>query len=450
MREFRWEMMTNDQNRLMTQTGAGTPAGNLLRRYWQPAALSEELAGKRPVRPVRLLGQDLVLFKDENGRLGLIDRDCPHRGADLAYGRLEGGGIRCLFHGWVFDVDGKCLETPAEPAGSRLCDRVSTTSYPVVERSGIIFAYLGDGEPPAFPALDCFVAPDSHVFAFKGLIECNWLQALEVGIDPAHASFLHRFFEDDDPGDSYGRQFRSESADSEIPMTAVLRDFACPEIGVERSDTGLRITAGRRLDDARTHIRVTNLLFPQAFVIPMSAEMTITQWHVPVDDTNCYWFAIFTSFSAEMQKDEMRRQRLELYTLPDYRPRVGRHNDYGYDTAEQERQTYTGMGFDINVHDQWAVESQGPIQDRTREHLGTTDKAIVAYRKMLLAEIRKAAAGERVFLELTDGQAAAIPGPATIDGIGPTATIDDYWRVADQRRRDAAPWVDPQAAALAE
>jgi hypothetical protein len=182
----------------------------------------------------------------------------------------------------------------------------------------------------------------------------------------------------------------------------------------------------------------------------MSAEMTITQWHVPVDDTNCYWFAIFTSFSAEMQKDEMRRQRLELYTLPDYRPRVGRHNDYGYDTAEQERQTYTGMGFDINVHDQWAVESQGPIQDRTREHLGTTDKAIVAYRKMLLAEIRKAAAGERVFLELTDGQAAAITGPATIDGIGPTETIDDYWRVADQRRRDAAPWVDPQAAALAE
>jgi len=157
MREFRWEMMTNDQNRLMTQTGAGTPAGNLLRRYWQPAALSEELAGKRPVRPVRLLGQDLVLFRDENGRLGLIDRDCPHRGADLAYGRLEGGGIRCLFHGWVFDVDGKCLETPAEPAGSRLCDRVSTTSYPVVERSGIIFAYLGDGEPPAFPALDCFI-----------------------------------------------------------------------------------------------------------------------------------------------------------------------------------------------------------------------------------------------------------------------------------------------------
>jgi len=443
-------MMTNDQNRLMTQTGAGTPAGNLLRRYWQPAALSEELAGKRPVRPVRLLGQDLVLFRDENGRLGLIDRDCPHRGADLAYGRLEGGGIRCLFHGWVFDVDGKCLETPAEPAGSRLCDRVSTTSYPVVERSGIIFAYLGDGEPPAFPALDCFVAPDSHVFAFKGLIECNWLQALEVGIDPAHASFLHRFFEDDDPGDSYGRQFRSESTDSEIPMTAVLRDFACPAIGVEKSDTGLRITASRRLDDARTHIRVTNLLFPQAFVIPMSAEMTITQWHVPVDDTNCYWFAIFTSFSAEMQKDEMRRQRLELYTLPDYRPRVGRHNDYGYDTTEQERQTYTGMGFDINVHDQWAVESQGPIQDRTREHLGTTDKAIVAYRKMLLAEIRKAAAGERVFLELTDGQAAAITGPATIDGIGPTATIDDYWRVADQRRRDAAPWVDPQAAALAE
>jgi nitrite reductase/ring-hydroxylating ferredoxin subunit len=434
-------MMSRDQNRLITQTGAGTPAGALLRRYWQPAALAVELEGPRPVRPVKLLGEHFVLFRDEQGRLGLVDRDCPHRGADLAYGRLEDGGLRCLFHGWVFDVNGKCLETPAEPEKSRLCDRITLRSYPVCERSGIIFAYLGDGTPPAFPALDCFAAPDSHVFAFKGLMECNWLQALEVGIDPAHASFLHRFFEDANPDDMYGRQFRAESADSDLPMTAVLRDFPRPEIEVERSDIGLRLTALREIDAERTHVRVTNLLFPQAFVIPMSAEMTITQWHVPVDDVSCYWFAIFTSFTDPVDKAEMRRQRLELYTLPDYRPRVGRSNEYGFDVAEQRDQTYTGMGLDINVHDQWAVESQGRIQDRTREHLGTTDKGIVAYRKMLLAEIKKAEEGKPVFLELSPEAAAAITGPATIDGIGQTGDWENYWRSADARRRENAPWI---------
>jgi phenylpropionate dioxygenase-like ring-hydroxylating dioxygenase large terminal subunit len=434
-------MMSRDQNRLITQTGAGTPAGALLRRYWQPAALAVELEGPRPVRPVKLLGEHFVLFRDEQGRLGLVDRDCPHRGADLAYGRLEDGGLRCLFHGWVFDVNGKCLETPAEPEKSRLCDRITLRSYPVCERSGIIFAYLGDGTPPAFPALDCFAAPDSHVFAFKGLMECNWLQALEVGIDPAHASFLHRFFEDANPDDNYGRQFRAESADSDLPMTAVLRDFPRPEIEVEKSDIGLRLTALREIDAERTHVRVTNLLFPQAFVIPMSAEMTITQWHVPVDDVSCYWFAIFTSFTDPVDKAEMRRQRLELYTLPDYRPRVGRSNEYGFDVAEQRDQTYTGMGLDINVHDQWAVESQGRIQDRTREHLGTTDKGIVAYRKMLLAEIKKAEEGKPVFLELSQEAAAAITGPATIDGIGRTGDWENYWRSADARRRENAPWI---------
>ena len=139
-----------------------------------------------------------MLFRDEQGRYGLIDRHCPHRGADLAFGRLENGGLRCAFHGWLFDVAGKCLETPAEPKDSPLCKNVSQRAYPVVEKSGILWAYLGEGEPPAFPEIDCFVAPDSHTFAFKGQIDCNWLQALEVGIDPAHASFLHRFFEDED------------------------------------------------------------------------------------------------------------------------------------------------------------------------------------------------------------------------------------------------------------
>ncbi len=180
-------MMSPEQNELMTRVGPGTRCGALMRHYWHPVALADELPAERPAKAVRVLGQDFVLFRDERGRHGLLDRDCPHRGADLAFGRLEDGGLRCLFHGWLFDVDGKCLETPAEPEGSVLCQRVRQRSYPVVVKNGIVFAYLGEGEAPAFPDFDCFLAPGTHAFAFKGLIECNWLQALEVGIDPAHA-----------------------------------------------------------------------------------------------------------------------------------------------------------------------------------------------------------------------------------------------------------------------
>lgn len=433
-------MMSDEQNALITRITPGTPAGNLLRRYWQPAALAIELESARPIRPVRLLGQNLVLFRDGSGALGLLDRDCPHRGADLAFGRLEDGGLRCPFHGWLFDRTGRCLQTPAEPNGSTLCERIRQNSYPVVEQAGIIFAYLGEGEPPAFPALDCFVAPDSHVFAFKGLIDCNWLQALEVGIDPAHASFLHRFFEDEEQDAAYGRQFRATSADSDMPMTRVLREFDRPDITVEPAEFGLRLVTRRALSKDSTHVRVTNVLFPQAFVIPLSSEMTITQWHVPVDDKSCYWYAIFTSFTGPVDKDHMRTQRLKLYELPDYRPRVGRFNDYGFDPYEQATKTYTGMGDDINVHDQWAIESQGPIQDRTREHLGQTDKGIVAYRRLLVAAIGAVERGETPMMILDAAQAATIVGPATMDGVGPAGGPDSYWVKVDARRRESAPW----------
>ena len=348
-------MMSREQNDRLTRVGPGQPAGRLLRRYWQPVALAEEFdderVGARPVRAVRLLGEDFVLFRDERGRWGLLDRACPHRGADLAYGRLEDGGLRCSFHGWLFDVQGRCLDTPGEPEGSRLCDRVRQRACPVTERAGVLWAWLGEGEPPAFPELDCFVAPDSHVFAFKGLWACNWLQSLEVGIDPAHASFLHRFFEDETPGEaSYGRQFRGASSESgNLPMTKLLREYHRPEIFVEPAPHGLQLTALRRISDSVTHVRMTNQVFPQAFAIPLSDEMTITQFHVPVDDYNNYWYALFTSFGAPVDKALMREQRLKLHELPDYRPRVGRDNQYGFDPREQSTQTYTGMGSDINL-----------------------------------------------------------------------------------------------------
>ena len=434
-------MISQEQNDSLTRVGPGSDAGSVLRQYWQPAALSDELMRGRPVVPVRLLGEDLVLFRDSQGELGLIGRHCPHRGADLCFGRLEDNGLRCPFHGWHFDRTGQCVEQPGEPEGSRMHQQIKTASYPVVERNGIVWAYMGVGAPPAFPNLDCFRAPETHVFAFKGLWECNWLQALEVGIDPAHASFLHRFLQDEDPEAGYGKQFRDKAGNTEMPMTKLLRDYPRPEIHVEDTDYGLRLTALRHLDDGRTHVRVTNQIFPEAICIPMSREMTITQWHVPVDDETCFWYSMFTSFDKPVDKAVMRDQRLREHRLPDYAPLKNARNNYGYDPEEQAKETYTGMGLDINVHDQWAVESMGRIQDRTQEHLGKTDVGIIRFRRKLRAAIAAAKAGQFAELPMKNGtDPAAIFGPVCNDSIIADGDWAGAGALSDAERRAGCPW----------
>ncbi len=453
------------QNELITRVGPGTPCGELLRRYWQPVALLDEFDARldprmaeRPLKPVRLLGQDLVLFRDAQGRYGLLDRDCPHRGADLSFARHEGDGIRCPFHGWKFAADGRCMETPAEPSfngvASTLCQRVRQRSYPLREQSGVLFAYLGpeNSTPPALPAFDCFVAPASHSFAFKGLWHCNWLQAFEVGIDPAHPSFLHRYLQDDDLEHTYGRQFRSASvgevSGQRWPMTRVMREFCSPEIRHEEVAPGLtRLTALRLMNGQLTHVRVTHAAFPHTFVIPLSDVLTITQMHVPVDDTHTYWWSFFTSFAAPLDKETMRQQRLAHMTLPDYVPRHGRHDSWNYKPAEQRTRTYLGMGEeDINLHDQWAVESMGAIQDRTREHLGSSDKVIMAHRRMLLKAIETVQAGGTPPMVLTAEEAAALQGPHTIDCIAPAERWAAFWQEAASAKRAGAAWLQPAAA----
>ena len=462
--------MKADLNERLTRIGPGTPCGALLRCYWQPVALVDEFnpaldprMERRPVKAVRLLGQDFVLWRDAQGRYSLLDRNCPHRGADLSFGRLEsgsdGGGLRCPFHGWKFDASGRCLETPAEPAGSKLCERVRQRSYPLQEKSGILFAWLGaeDSTPPPFPAFDCFAAPATHTFAFKGLWNANWLQAFEVGIDPAHPSFLHRFLNDEPleaiGNNAAGKQFRSASAGSkdgqQWPMTRIMREFHQPEISSEPKPWGLQLTAlrpmGGKMTDALTHVRVTQAIFPHTFVIPLSETLTITQMHVPVDDTHTYWVSIFTSFAGPVDKEAMRQQRLRFISLPDYLPKSGRHNAWGFNADEQQASTYLGMGEDdINVHDQWAVESMGAIQDRTREHLGTSDKVIMANRRTLQAAIDSVEAGGPAPGVADAAQAGAMRGPDTVDGIAPAGDWATWWRVQAQAKRNGAPWA-PQA-----
>ena len=474
--------MNAQQNERITRIGPDTPCGQLMRRYWQPAALLAEFdpaldprMALRPVKAVRLLGQNFVLFKDALGSWGLLDRDCAHRGADLSFGRLEpsaeGGGLRCPFHGWKFAPDGRCLETPAEPpvngAPSKLCDRIKQRSYPVLEKSGVLFAWLGDEDsiPPPLPAFDCFTAPSSHSFVFKGLWNANWLQAVEVGIDPAHPSYLHRFLQDealaDVGGNAAGKQFRSASAGNtrisgsatigevhgdnkreEWPMTRIMREFAQPEISFVPTAWGMQLTVLRRMNDRLMHVRVTQSIFPATFVIPLSSTTTITQMHVPVDDTHTYWYSFFTSFAEPLDHAAMRAQRQQFITLPDYVPTAGRHNNWGFDAAEQMTTTFLGMGEeDINVHDQWAVESMGEIADRTREHLGTTDKVIMANRRMLLKAIDAVQNNEPAPGMADAARAAAMTGPDTVDGIAPVDAWQNWWQAEALAKRTAAPWL---------
>ena len=404
-------MISQKLNDQITRIGPDTPAGAVHRMYWQPAALVDELTGGEPRLPVNLLGERLVLLRDGDGyilatRHSTPDEPPAHHPARGDIHVVEGGPV-----------------------------------YPVVEKKGVFFAYLGTGAPPAFPNFDCFRAPDSHVFAFKGLWECNWLQALEIGIDPSHASFLHRFLQDEDPADSYGKQFRDKAAHTDMPMTQLLREYPRPELEVEETDYGLKITALRHMANELTHVRVTNQIFPSAICIPMSREMIITQWHVPVDDETCYWFTMFTSFRQPVNKELMRAQRLKEHRLPDYAPLKNRANAYHFDPDEQETQTYTGMGPDINVHDQWAVEGLGAIQDRTREHLGRGDAAIVRYRLMLRRAIKALETGHPEKLPMQDRRLTpGIVGPLSNDAIGDTGN----WQAAsvrmDTERRAGCPW----------
>ena len=402
-------MISQQLNDQITRIGANDDAGLLLRQYWQPAALCDDIAFGLPFA-VNLLNEKLALVKDRSG-FKLVTRIVDESYSPRAIPKAEDIEI---------DVDGPI--------------------YPTVQKSGVIFAYLGNRKPPEFPNFDCFRAPDSHVFAFKGLWRCNWLQALEVGIDPAHASFLHRFLQDEDPMEGYGKQFRDTAANTNIPMTKILREYPRPKILVDETEYGLKITALRHMKNGLTHVRVTNQIFPQAICIPMSREMTITQWHVPIDNENCYWYSVFTSFDKPVNKQLMREQRLQEHTVPDYAPRKNAENNYNYDPREQKFETYTGMGLDINVHDQWAVEGMGPIQDRTQEHLGRSDVAIIRYRRILRQAIANLLSHQFDQLPMTDDATVKIKGPLSNDAITKTSNWKKASQAADFERRKVCPW----------
>lgn len=432
-------MLKQEDNEKVTKSGPGTPLGNLLRSYWQPAGLVSEMPDERPVKQVRIMGEDLVLFKKKEG-WGLISRFCAHRGVDLSYGRLEEDGIRCLYHGWLYDGQGRCVEQPAEPEHSQFLGKIRIANYPCVERNGIIFTYMGAGDPPPFPHFDCFVAPEEYTFAFKGLWECNWLQGLEGGIDPSHVSFLHRFIQED-PREMYGQQFAEEVAGTGKKLSMLVGENYRPDIEVESADHGLRVFALRQLTEDIKHVRVTNLMFPNAFVVPFGNTKVFTQWHVPIDDDNHYWYMIWYDFAETTDKDTLLQQRLEGVSLPEYRPVRNRSNNWGFDPQEQKELTYTGMGLDINVHDQWAVESMGPVQDRTVERLGVSDRAVTANRRLLLRAMEAfEAGGETPAHPVSEDEAATFIGPRAVDTVAVNQAWQERWTQREDERRQASPW----------
>jgi phthalate 4,5-dioxygenase oxygenase subunit len=371
-------MISQEENNLLTQTGPKTPCGELLRRYWQPVALGEELPKDGAPLKVRILGEDLVLFRDDQGRPGLLGLHCSHRGTDLSYGRVEDGGLRCLYHGWLYDICGRVLEQPGEPGGGANRHEIRHRAHSCQEAGGVIFTYMGPGEPPLLPNYEFLNVPAEYRTVVKIYEECNYLQGNEGNIDPVHLSFLHQTL-----NEAQIARRRIVPGSDATDNTLLGEDIA-PTIEIEITDYGLRIYTLRSAGRDKRYVRITNFIMPNLSVFggsTVDAGYSI-HWHVPIDDAH-HWKYIF-AFSREKPLDDFMRTRSRVELTADYRLTRSRANRYRQDRESMKTQTFTGMGLNFQVHDAFATESQGPVQDRTAEHLVTSDKAIVAARKLLL------------------------------------------------------------------
>jgi phenylpropionate dioxygenase-like ring-hydroxylating dioxygenase large terminal subunit len=385
-------MLTQEENDLLTQTGPGTPCGTFLRSYWQPAALSEELPPGGPPIPLKLFGEELVMFRDEQGRIGLLDLHCSHRGTDLSYGRLEDGGLRCIYHGWLYDVHGKCLETPNEPAGSHFHEYVRHPAYPCQEVGGVIFTYMGTGEPPLLPNYEVLHSPPEKTFTTKHFHECNYLQGLEGNMDNTHVRFLHRIFRTA-PGNKQLDEHPRDLSDR-VERNTYFRDPP-PEMyfGPARvEETEFSVWDHNHDGTAGPDLVLPSLCMtgggPQA-----GGDGYQLYWRVPVDDTHHWLFVLAFRRSGPMA-DEFRHNRSWALMTPDYRFIRNKANRYLQDREEQRTTNFTGMGTVFIVQDAVANESQGLIQNRSREMLGVADMSIVAGRKLLLRGIRAVQEGK--------------------------------------------------------
>jgi phthalate 4,5-dioxygenase oxygenase subunit len=371
-------MPAAERNELLTRIGPGTAMGALFRRYWLPALLARELPEPdcAPVR-VKLLGERLVAFRDTQGRLGLIDEFCAHRGVSLWFGRNEEGGIRCPYHGWKYDVTGQCVDLPSEP---EMCRDIKLKSYPVIERGGIVWAYFGPADKrPAEPSYEWTQVPPERRYVSKRLQETNYLQAMEGALDSIHSGFLHRYSVAGDP-----------LLKRDPQSLAMLLGDRRPKIVPTVSPAGLYVATRRDVGTDRYYWRVTQWLMPCfSFFPPYGDNPCGGHAFVPIDDEHCWTFSIdYHPFRAltEAERDAAHAGKGIHVRLAEgsFIPLANRRNDYLIDRAAQKaKKTFSGVD-GVGVQDAAIQESMGPIQDRSREHLVSSDNGIVKTRKRLM------------------------------------------------------------------
>lgn len=352
-------MLSRQENDLLTSVGPGTPCGEMLRRYWWPIGFSELVTEKQTPTKVRLLGEDFVLFRDGARRLGLLELHCSHRGTSLEFGRVEDQGIRCCYHGWLYDTAGRCLEQPAEPAESTFKDRIQHPAYKVQEIAGFIFAYLGPDPAPLLPRYDLFLEENGERVIGAGTEYCNWLQRAENSVDQTHLVALHA---------------------PEYPQMALKR----PEIGWQKTVYGAKITM---------HVPGVSKPKHSHWVFPSHTRHTTARkdrvpdhairFRVPTDDTTTKTF--WLRFTPNDEANRGRPLRLKTVGFEDDKPGIYTRVDDGW------------WGIASHDQDRVAQESQGEIYDRTREHLGASDEGVILLRQTIKESIEAVRQGQDPF-----------------------------------------------------
>jgi phthalate 4,5-dioxygenase len=403
-------VLSREENELLTRVGQGTPTGDLVRQYWIPALFSHELPApdSDPMR-VRLLGEDLIAFRDSVGRVGVVANNCPHRGASLFFGRNEDSGLRCVYHGWKFDVDGACVDMPNEPAESDFRTKVKAIAYPTRERNGVVWVFMGQGGPPPLPGLEWNLLPTSHVYLTKRVAESNWVQTLEGEIDSSHSGFLHTLLDEQDnyanvQGASGARLFGTPGSQTNMGMFYKMRDRH-PRFEVLDTDYGVLIGARRAAESDSYYWRLTQFLMPFHTIIPPYGDDPAFSGHawIPIDDHHTLALCFTYHPIRPLTDDE--RHRLEhgggrlgreglhptvdafLPPTPEawsqYRSIYNKSNDYQLDWQAQRTVRFSGLP-GVWPQDSACQESMGPIYDRSSEHLGSSDAGIIRVRRRLM------------------------------------------------------------------
>jgi phenylpropionate dioxygenase-like ring-hydroxylating dioxygenase large terminal subunit len=424
-------MLTSEDNKRLTQVGPDTPLGRFFRRYWIPAAVLEEIAepGGSPVR-VGLLGEKLVAFRDPEGKPGLMKEHCPHRGASLCYGRNEPGGLRCLYHGWKMGHDGSILDMPAEPPDSKMKALLKHPGYPVREAGGILWTYMGPADQmPPFPRFPWMDRPQGQLLVVKMYQDCNYLQGLEGDLDPAHPNYLHRDFDQ-----QLARQSWSGAGWQSI---SDLMSDGAPVIEVEETPQLMRVAAIRRTaEPGMSYVRTTEWVAPfYTHIATGPHESQLFKAWLPIDDNSCFTFYIHHDAHKKLDVPAIYANWGHKTEPPAYGTPQTLANKHLQDRKMMETGNFSGV-VGAAIQDRAVQESMGAVFDRSQEHLGTSDKAVIFYRRLILRKLK----------EMDEGK----PLPGTAEGLDFNQRAASVYMPSGAPWQQAVRWIEAQEAGLKE